>query len=328
MWGLDLSGSLQGAGGVGGLLKVYDGATSKHCYPGYDGNGNVTVLVDGDNGQVVANYEYGPFGELLRATGLVAKNNPFRFSTKYQDDETDFLYYGYRYYNPSTGRWVNRDPIGESGFDLLHAERGSLVGDGPNLYEFSRNRPIDRYDRNGLTAPPGYEVWGTKFPDGPCCHDRCNNEGDIDHVETRSLVMPGNWDARTQMVVDGIKEAIKDACTSRARYAKDPTHVVIDLVDKYGQQHLLDREGVRFYTILISRECRKGKCRKWGLGSLLGKCAPLSWSKLEASEPRECKPTSRERHQYNTEAFATVQDANAALKRCAEEHANEIWSFE
>jgi YD repeat-containing protein len=104
MWGSDLSGSLQGAGGVGGLVKVYDGATAKHCYPGYDGNGNVTVLVDGDNGQVVANYEYGPFGELLRSTGIVAKNNPFRFSTKYQDGETDFLYYGYRYYNPSKGR--------------------------------------------------------------------------------------------------------------------------------------------------------------------------------------------------------------------------------
>ena len=46
-----------------------------------------------------------PFGEVLRATGPMAKANPFRFSTKYQDDETDLLYYGYRYYNASTGRW-------------------------------------------------------------------------------------------------------------------------------------------------------------------------------------------------------------------------------
>ena len=40
----------------------------------------------------------------------MAKANPFRFSTKYQDDETDLLYYGYRYYNASTGRWLSRDP--------------------------------------------------------------------------------------------------------------------------------------------------------------------------------------------------------------------------
>jgi len=41
----------------------------------------------------------------------LARANPFRFSTKYQDDETDLLYYGYRYYNPSTGRWINSDPL-------------------------------------------------------------------------------------------------------------------------------------------------------------------------------------------------------------------------
>jgi RHS repeat-associated protein len=50
----------------------------------------------------------GPFGELLRATGPMAKANPFRFSTKYQDDETDLVYYGRRYLNTSTGRWLSR----------------------------------------------------------------------------------------------------------------------------------------------------------------------------------------------------------------------------
>ena len=52
----------------------------------------------------------GPFGEVLRATGPMAKANPFRFSTKYQDDETDLLYYGYRYYSASTGRWMSSGP--------------------------------------------------------------------------------------------------------------------------------------------------------------------------------------------------------------------------
>ena len=50
--------------------------------------------VPGD-GAISAQYVYGPFGEVLRATGPMAKVNPFRFSTKYQDDETDLLYYGY-----------------------------------------------------------------------------------------------------------------------------------------------------------------------------------------------------------------------------------------
>jgi len=47
----------------------------------------------------------GPLGELLRATGVMAAVNPFRFSTKFQDDETGLLYYGHRYYEPGTGRW-------------------------------------------------------------------------------------------------------------------------------------------------------------------------------------------------------------------------------
>jgi RHS repeat-associated protein len=60
----------------------------------------------------------GPFGEPLRATGPMAKANPLRFSTKYQDAETDLLYYGYRYYNASIGRWLSRDPIAEWAFGL------------------------------------------------------------------------------------------------------------------------------------------------------------------------------------------------------------------
>ena len=91
MWGLDLSGSAQGAGGVGGLIEVNDTANGTH-FAAYDGNGNVTALVKASDGTVSARYEYGPFGELLRATGPMAKANPFRFSTKYQDDESDLVF--------------------------------------------------------------------------------------------------------------------------------------------------------------------------------------------------------------------------------------------
>jgi RHS repeat-associated protein len=56
------------------------------------------------------------FSELIRATGAMAKANPIRFSTKYQDDETDLVYYGYRYCSASTGRWNSRDPISDLGY--------------------------------------------------------------------------------------------------------------------------------------------------------------------------------------------------------------------
>ena len=147
-WGSDLSGSMQGAGGVGGLILVsYYGAAKTNCFVACDGNGNVSALVNAANGATVANYEYGPFGELIRATGPMAKVNPFRFSTKYDDDESDFLYYGYRYYNPSTGRWLSRDPIAEKG--------------GRNLYGFVSNDPLNKIDPEGLSIIKVYYADGS-----------------------------------------------------------------------------------------------------------------------------------------------------------------------
>ncbi len=140
-WGTDLSGSMQGAGGVGGLVSmtVHNGAWAGTYFYAFDGNGNVAALVSAYDGTVVARYEYDPFGKMLRATGPLAFTNPFRFSTKFQDDETGLLYYGYRYYDPQTGRWLSRDPIQES--------------DGGNIYAFVHNAPAGQFDVAGL--------WGT-----------------------------------------------------------------------------------------------------------------------------------------------------------------------
>ncbi len=135
LWGIDLSGTTAEAGGIGGLLAVSE--AGQGCYfAAYDGNGNLSVLVNGANESLVAAYEYGPFGEVIRATGPMAEANPFRFSTKYQDDESDLLYYGFRYYNSATGRWLSRDPIAES--------------DGLHLYAFVENNALRNVDGLGL----------------------------------------------------------------------------------------------------------------------------------------------------------------------------------
>jgi RHS repeat-associated protein len=136
-WGLDASGTMQGAGGVGGLLSmtIPSGANSGTYFYCYDGNHNVVGLVSATNGAVVAQYEYGPFHELLRATGPLAQTNHFLAATKYLDWETGLYYYGFRYYDPSTGRWLSRDPIGEAG--------------GVNLSGFVGNDPANAADTDG-----------------------------------------------------------------------------------------------------------------------------------------------------------------------------------
>jgi RHS repeat-associated protein len=135
LWGLDLSGSFQGAGGVGGLLAVKSGGVCHFAL--YNGNGDVIGLVDASSGNYSAQYEYGPFGETIRATGPMAKINPYHYSTKYQDEESGFSYYGYRYYNPRTGGWLNLDPLEEQG--------------GYNLYAFVNNDSPTSIDYTGLT---------------------------------------------------------------------------------------------------------------------------------------------------------------------------------
>ncbi len=114
-WGLDLSGSLTGAGGVGGLLWMEDVGTSKAYGYCYDGNGNVVGLVNLGDGSIAANYEYGPFGEPIAATGAAAAGNPLRFSTKRTDLATGLLDFGRRHYHPELGRWISSDPIGIRG---------------------------------------------------------------------------------------------------------------------------------------------------------------------------------------------------------------------
>jgi len=135
VWGTDLSGSTTGAGGVGGLLMLRSEANGMHFYA-YDGNGNVAGLVKATDGTMSANYEYGPFGEVIRATGSSANENRFQFSTKRCDATTDFLLYEYRLLRTDIGKWLSRDPIGE---------RGEL-----NLYVFVGNNAAAKYDKLGL----------------------------------------------------------------------------------------------------------------------------------------------------------------------------------
>ncbi|MFZ5723548.1 MAG: RHS repeat-associated core domain-containing protein, partial [Pseudomonadota bacterium] len=144
VWGLDWSGTFQGAGGVGGLLYQNDLAGGATMIPAYDGNGNVMALLkrSDSSGSVVAAYEYDAFGQTLAAYGSHAAANPFRFSTKYTDTETGLLYYGLRYYSPTLGRFVNRDPIEEQG--------------GHNLYAFVSNNGVNKWDYLGMNEDNPY----------------------------------------------------------------------------------------------------------------------------------------------------------------------------
>jgi RHS repeat-associated protein len=162
VWGLDVSGSLQGAGGVGGLLAIREAAgngsskAGQAIFPAYDGNGNIIRLTD-SNGATVASYAYDGFGNRINPAASdidgsgYANENRYGFSTKPRDPLTGLLYYGYRWYDPATGRWASRDPMNEIGRQILHSAGLYFSAiDEINQYSAFLNRSIYSLDLFGL----------------------------------------------------------------------------------------------------------------------------------------------------------------------------------
>lgn len=135
LWGADLSGTMLGAGGVGGLLLVTNASNGPQIVA-YDGHGNIVTLILSSGTSVCGRYEYGPFGEVTRISGDAAIENRLRYSSKYDDAEIGLHYYSLRYYNPGAGSWNQRDLLAEQG--------------GANLYGFVRNAPTVFVDLLGL----------------------------------------------------------------------------------------------------------------------------------------------------------------------------------
>jgi RHS repeat-associated protein len=180
--GADLSGSLEGAGGIGGLLarsSGYSGGNwTSHAYYHADGNGNITCLMNSSQ-SVVASYRYDPYGNTISKTGSLADANVYRFSSKEIVSHTNSVlyYYGYRFYEPGFHRWLSRDPIDEIGFENLPQPRNSMIllgeGRSDNLFAFVGNDPTRNVDvyglqaANGSSPTPSLPITLPPFPGGP-----------------------------------------------------------------------------------------------------------------------------------------------------------------
>jgi len=147
--------------GVEAGLQSGSGSFTNHNYYHADGNGNITYMVD-TNQSMVASYRYDPFGNTISSSGTLSGVNVYQFSSKERHNNSGMYYYGYRWYDPNLQRWLNRDPLGESGFELVQRVAplrsqpfigfaAELVED-PNLYTYLANEPINRTDGEGLTA--------------------------------------------------------------------------------------------------------------------------------------------------------------------------------
>ena len=90
------------------------------------------------DGDVLKQVDYDSFGNVISDSNP-AISIPFGFAGGLADSDTGLVRFGYRDYDPETGRWTARDPIGFAGGDT-------------NLYGYTFNDPLNFVDSDGLFA--------------------------------------------------------------------------------------------------------------------------------------------------------------------------------
>ena len=134
LWGLDIFGTLQSAGGVGGLLRADD------LIPHSDAIGNIELY----SGNTLHTRSYlDSFGnELLHGE---SGGRP-KFSSKFSTADPSITYFGFRYLQRPLGRWASREPVNVAG--------------GVNLYAYLENNPVNDVDLLGnISADEVFKKW-------------------------------------------------------------------------------------------------------------------------------------------------------------------------
>lgn len=118
---------------IGASIAVY--IDNNPYVPIHDLQGNLLQLCDLTG--LSQKQSFTAFGEGLHLL-------PWGFSSKRYDPETEFIYFGRRYYNPTHGRFITADPEGYT--------------DSANLYTYCRNNPLTNHDPHGLimARPPNW----------------------------------------------------------------------------------------------------------------------------------------------------------------------------
>ena len=132
--------------------------------------GRTGLELDGD-GNIISQEEYYPYGGTAVWTARSAVEADYktvRYSGK-ERDATGLYYYGYRYYQPWSGRWLSSDPAG--------------TVDGLNLFRMCRNNPVTYTDPDGRN-PVNKDTFESQCigPDYELTHrglDQIANENEI-----------------------------------------------------------------------------------------------------------------------------------------------------
>ena len=262
----------------------------------FDGNKNVSDLffLALQNG-IGAHYEYAPFGAVTRTSKATGSKvdligaNPWRFSSEFYDSELDLVYYNYRHYSPTDGRWLSRDPIQEQGGLNLYAFVGNsgvnnvdFLGEIPGLLESTTVSLIVRdQDVHRVSAIKGYQACQKYNEIKPtcCCRD---GEATEDSYPIRAKAICDAFVARYS-VADQVIEPV--VCVADCLVAAEKEIQKSNDCIKRNNDRLVKHVNcyVNCGFFLISSDAVSVPARGWEIGifELLPDFLSYQWGKIK-----------------------------------------------
>ena len=111
-------------------------ATGRQLYYARDHVGSVRDVIDVGSGQRVASVDYDPYGNAINGAGRNGAD--FGFAGMLYHRDSGLYLTRNRPFDPRTGRWLSRNPLGEAG--------------GVNLYAFAFDNPLRLPDPTGVDS--------------------------------------------------------------------------------------------------------------------------------------------------------------------------------
>ena len=113
-------------------------------------------VISSATGAVIKTISYDSYGNVI-ADSNPGFSIPFGFAGGLQDRDTGLVRFGYRDYDPQTGRWTARDPIGFAGGDTnLH---GYVLGDPVNFIDPDGRLALNIIGFGVGALLNGYQAW-------------------------------------------------------------------------------------------------------------------------------------------------------------------------
>jgi RHS repeat-associated protein len=177
-------------------VKIETGPTAGTYYYTRDHLGSIRELTDG-SGNVRARYTYDPFGRRTKVGGDVDAD--FGFAGMFWAAEANLSITRYRAYDPELGRWLSRDPL-----------KDAEAKEGPNLYAYAGNEPINNIDPEGLCTDT-LQCTCLRQPQACAMAGIAASGGAGDTIRTTVQTLPGT--GFPQVVVQAVQNVVQ-TCVS------------------------------------------------------------------------------------------------------------------